>query len=151
MKMCKTNRIISCLMACLMLLSSTGFSIDLHYCQGNLKSFSLLGKAKSCHEISNSCKQKKMTCHASASKQDEVGKCKKDCCQNKSIEISPDVDRQKIPIEKLASSQSQFILAFVAAFVLEESSLWQCFIPHQNYVPPFLDKDIPILIQSFLL
>jgi hypothetical protein len=33
----------------LMLLSSIGFSIDMHFCQGMLKSYSLIGKAKTCH------------------------------------------------------------------------------------------------------
>jgi len=40
----KKDRIISLMMAMLILVSSTGFSIDVHYCQGQLKSLVFLEK-----------------------------------------------------------------------------------------------------------
>jgi len=148
MQKSKLNRITSLLMAFLMLVSSTGFSIDLHYCQGNLKSFSLLGEAKSCHEMAKAkhCSKMKKACHAP-----KTTHCKKDCCSNKKIEISADEDAQKIQVEHLSLKQIKFVTAFVKTFVLGDTDLSRQFIPHLNYKPPLLNRDIPILIQSFLL
>jgi len=142
-------------MAFLMLLSSTGFSIDLHYCQGNVKSFSFFGKAKSCHvEVNEShCSKKKKACHMTAPsmEQEQSGDCKKDCCSNKSFEISPDIDAEKIQIERLTIPQLQFVSVFVEVFILGHADLSKLHIPHLNYIPPILNRDIPIFIQSFLL
>jgi len=45
------KRVISLLLAFLLGFTSVGYSIDLHFCQGHLKSVALIGKAKSCHEM----------------------------------------------------------------------------------------------------
>ena len=67
-------------MAFMLLLSSTGFAMDVHYCQDQLKSISLIGKAKSCHE-----KQETPPCHH---KKDSLSKAEKDnCCHNETVVI----------------------------------------------------------------
>ena len=153
MKKSKLHRITSLLMAFLMLVSSTGFSIDLHYCQGNLKSFSFLGTAKSCHDIAQSkhCSKMKKSCHAPKTALETDGECQKDCCSNKKIEVSPDDENQKIQIENFSLKQIKFVTAFVKAFVLPQTDLSQIIVPHLKYKPPLLNRDIPILVQSFLL
>jgi len=132
MQKSKLNRITSLLMAFLMLVSSTGFSIDLHYCQGNLKSFSLLGEAKSCHEMAKAkhCSKMKKACHAPKATKEADDDCKKDCCSNKKIEISADEDAQKIQVENLSPKQIKFVTAFVETFVLGDKDLSQQIIPH---------------------
>jgi len=141
-------------MAFMLLLSSTGFSIDLHYCQGDIKSFSLFGTAKSCHAKAEKshCSKNKMTCHSAMAETGEVDDAQRKCCSNKSIEVSPDMDTQKIIAEQLTETNITFISAFVAVFCIGEIfDLAKLIIPHLNYIPPLLDKDIPVLIQSFLL
>ena len=139
------------MMAMLVLLSSTGFSIDLHYCQGQMKSFSLFGKAKSCHEQMEKghCKKKKKACHAPL--QDQIEKCKKDCCSNKTIKVESNDDAKKVQRIKIAPLQTQMLTTFVQVFLLDKTKLNKVIIPHLNYVHPLLNKDIPLLIQSFLL
>lgn len=152
MKSNRSYRIVALLMALLMLVSSTGFSIDLHYCQGNLKSFSLFGTAKSCHDKADTkhCKRKEMTCKAEKIEQVKDN-CHKNCCSNKKIEIDAD-DTQKITAQKLSKPQIQFISLFIEHFVLAlNKTRFPNDSPHQNYIPPLLNKDIPVLIQSFLL
>ena len=50
-------RLLAFFMAALMFLTSAGFLVDFHYCQGELKSFNFFGKAPNCHEMamSGSC------------------------------------------------------------------------------------------------
>jgi hypothetical protein len=149
----KFHKIISVMMAMLVLLSSTGFSMDLHFCQGQLKSFSLFGKAETCHAqaAKSHCQKKKKTCHASISNQDEVGKCKKNCCSNKTVKIESNNDIKNIQTLELAPLQAKFLTAFIQVYLLKKSEQNKAIIPHLNYVPPLLNKDIPVLIQSFLL
>ena len=51
-----TYRIIALTMAFLMFFTSVGFTVDMHYCQGKLKTFNFFGKAKSCHEVGEGMK-----------------------------------------------------------------------------------------------
>ena len=136
-----------------MLLSSTGFSIDLHYCQGQIKSVSLLGKAKSCHEkaAKSHCKKGKKACHAAPTLQNETKSCKKDCCSNETIKFEPNDEPKDTRLSEVTSAQIQVFAALLQVLFLTEIDLDRAIIPHLNYVPPLLDKDICVLIQSFLL
>ncbi len=149
----KLHRMISLMIAALLLLSSTGFSIDLHFCKGHLKSFSLIGKAKSCHTISNKnhCSRKQKACHVNSTKKSSTENCKKDCCTNKTFKVEPADDFQKIPLSKLTLSQTPFISYVINTFLIQNDDLYKFIIPHLNHIPPLLDRDIPLLIQSFLL
>jgi len=147
------NKILSLLMAFLVLVSSTGFSIDIHLCQGKIKNFSLLGEAKSCHsQVEKSiCKHKKSSCCSSLSNQNKLGTCKQDCCSNKTINVESNDNAKKIQTAEISPVQIKFITTFVQVFLLDKIDLKKANIPHLKYIPPLLSKDIPVLIQSFLL
>lgn len=153
MKFNKTHRIISLLMAMLVLVSSTGFSVDLHFCQGEVKSFSLLGKAPSCHEKLDKkhCNKQQKSCHTAPANQDDLKHCKKDCCSNQTIKVEHNDEAKKLQTIELSQKQIKFISAFIQGFLLEKTDLSKAIVPHLNYVPPLLSKDIPVLVQSFLL
>ncbi len=160
-KIRKIAKITSLLMAFMLLLSSTGFSIDLHFCQGNLKSFSLFGTAASCHAKAekNHCQKTcsklasgSSTCHSAKPKMAKAEDSEKNCCSNKSMKVAPDMDTQKAVSEQLTETNISFLSAFVAVFYADQTlDLANLIIPHLNYIPPLLDQDIPVLIQSFLL
>lgn len=141
------------MMAMLVFVSSTGLSIDLHYCQGQIKSFSLIGEAESCHQQTKKvcCKKEHKICHAAQSNQDDLGKCEKNCCSNKTIKVESNDEAKKLQSTELSQKQVKFLTAFVQVFLLEKIDLSKIIVPHLNYIPPLLNKNIPILIQSFLL
>jgi hypothetical protein len=149
----KKDRIISLMMAILILVSSMGFSIDVHYCQGQIKSFSLFGKAESCHQEvkKQHCTKHKKSCHAAPSNQEKLSSCKKDCCSNKTIIVESNDEARKLQSLKLSQKQVEFVSVFVQVFFLVKTDLNKNIVPHLNYIPPLLNKDIPVLIQSFLL
>ena len=124
-----------------MFTTSMSFALDVHYCKGEIKSLSIFGKAKSCHE------QKAVhTCpfHAKMQQQQEDS----NCCDNETMIVQADIDQVFSSIE-LADLQ-QFVVVFVQVFFLEH-----CFeredITFEHYKPPLIAQDIPILVQSFLL
>ncbi len=66
--------------------------------------------------------------------------------------VAPDLDTQKAVSEQLTETNISFLSAFVAVFYANQTlDLAKRIIPHQNYIPPLLDQDIPVLFQSFLL
>lgn len=138
-------------MALLMLLSSTGFSMDLHYCQDQLKGISLIGKAKSCHDkqATPPCHKTKKTCHHS---NDKLSQTEKDnCCHNETVVIEKtDLDATATQIATVQDIQLEFVAAFVAVYVLNIYAQAD-FQPYAQYKPPLPDRDIQVLYQTFLI
>ena len=52
-KISNTYQFTALMLAFLMFFTSTGFAINVHYCQGELKSFSFFGKSKTCNEMAD--------------------------------------------------------------------------------------------------
>ena len=140
-------------MAMLIFVSSTGFSIDLHFCKSQIKSFSLFGEAESCHQKAEKehCKKQQKPCQAAQSNPDELGKCDKNCCSNKTIKVESNDEAKKLQSAELSQKRVKFLTAFLQVFLLKKIDLSKIIVPHLNYIPPLLNKNIPILIQSFLL
>ena len=57
-----TYRLIALMMAFLMFFTSAGFTMDMHYCGGELKSVSFFGKAKTCHDMAGENETPKKDC-----------------------------------------------------------------------------------------
>lgn len=148
-------RFVALMMAFLVLFTSTSFTLSMHYCCGELKSVSVVGKAKTCHdtieekENSNCLHHKKRTAKTNKTKECfEI----KDCCSDKTVCINAGQDQQVEAIDFIVSNQFlQFASAFVIAFFVyilppqQEVSLFK------HYRPPLLQKNIPVFNQSFLL
>ncbi len=150
-----SNRIKAGLLAILMFLTSTGFAVDFHYCQGQLKNLSLWGKAKTCQEMASGShchKKEKKSCHSTptqsschAEKSDHKG-----CCENELAFIQMDADYGISEYVHFNAPTITFVSAFISTFYLDflESEI---LIPdHTYYKPPIPDRDIIVLIQSFL-
>ncbi|MEM6700947.1 MAG: hypothetical protein AAF599_21275 [Bacteroidota bacterium] len=117
------------------------FALDVHYCKGEIKSLSIFGKAKPCHE------QKVVhTCpfHAKMLQQQEDS----NCCDNETTIVQADIDQVFSSVE-LADLQ-QFAVTFVQVFILEHRFKRQD-IAFEHYKPPLIARDLPVLVQSFLL
>jgi hypothetical protein len=137
-------------MALLLLSSSSGFSIDFHYCQGKLKSFSLLGDAKNCHDklaSNKTCKHHQKNLEEAETSCEE----KEDCCKNDKIHFQLEQD------QIISTSDSGITNSGLTYSLAYSASLRASFdLPNDNYTPvyykpPLIPKDIPVLIQSFLL
>lgn len=144
----RIHRITALSLALLMFFSSLAFSMDMHYCQGTLKSVALFVKAKNCHELAASmpnCKHHQLQTNACAMD-------KKDCCENETVFFHLDQD-QELPATDLMSNTSllHFASALVAVFFTNELDREHTASPARDYKPPLIAQDIPVLLQSFLL
>lgn len=146
-----SHRITAFSMAWLMLLSSTGFSMDVHYCQDQLMSISFFSKAKSCHDKQDSppCHKVKKTCH---NQKENITESDKDnCCHNETVVIEKsDFDATNAQIATMQDIQFDFVAAFVAVCVFN----YIVETDHQSYPlykPPLPDRDVQVLYQTFLI
>lgn len=156
----RTYRFLALFMSFLVFTTSTGWSLDVHYCEGKVQSVSLFGTAKPCHEKDNSscslneqkCSLvKKKCCSAKKSSDFEPTLESKDCCQNELISLSQVKDIQQISSSWDLNINIWFAAAYVHSFVYPILEFKSSIFPHQNYTPPWLTRDIPVLVQSFLL
>lgn len=146
------QRIIALTLAFLMLITSTTFAVDMHYCKGKLKSVSLLGKAKTCHEKAG--KEGKSICpyHQKIAQDTDSNKItKKDCCENKTTVVKSDHDRTKVdlPVPTIQQLQ-QFVIAYTLVFYTEITTDKQS-IQEFSYQSPIISRDIYALSEAFLL
>ena len=147
-------RFTALVLAFLMFFTSTGFAVDMHYCQGKLKSISFLGKAKTCHEIASKDNAPMKNCPHHAKMMAEKKGCSEDknCCSNKTVHFQADQDQQVQNFDFVVSKQlQQFVIAYLEAFLNLDLHVEENAIPFAYYKPPLIKRDILTLNQSFLL
>lgn len=159
-------KIIAFNLALLMFFTSMGFSLEIHYCQKEIQSYSLLGKAKSCSELSHHvCHHEAKSCHntktvggtsvKTSCRHDEVdkGDCDTKCCHNKSIALKSMKQDMLTSSNYVQLVDNPFIDA--AAYILTSPVSFTIytlvFAEYLNYKPPLLDRDILVLNQIFLI
>ena len=133
-----------------MLVSSTGISMDLHYCQGRLKGASFIGKAKTCHdrEASSSCHKKKNSCQHP---NEELTQSEKDaCCQNRTVHVEADDTEKNIDSYNVADQKELTASYTTTKIIIYQIKRSPRYSP-QKYRPPPLKKNLPILLQVFRL
>ncbi|SOE22903.1 hypothetical protein SAMN06298216_3304 [Spirosomataceae bacterium TFI 002] len=140
-----SHRITAFALAMLILMVSTGFTIDIHFCQNQIKGISFSGKAKTCHEI-----KKSAACHKNSD--DKSYKKKKDnCCHNENISVEKsEFDAVSLEVSSLPYFELAFQPVSTNTFVFNNSIGFQTsvFVP---YKPPLPDKDVLVLYQTFLI
>ncbi len=155
MKVAKsTYRLFALMMAFLMFFSSAGFTMDMHYCGGELKSVSFFGKAKTCQDMAGENETHMKDClHHEKMKTEKKG-CSEDkgCCSNKTVQLQSDQDQKVQTNDFVVNKQlKQFVIAYVALFFADDFDLQREATTFTHYKPPLIQRDIPVLNQTFLL
>ena len=150
-------RLINIILAILVFTSSSGFVINQHFCQGELKNTAFVVKAKTCHD-SNTSKHEaaghsKMppNCPMHQSKGPVPCDEKKDCCNDKSEFVKLDIDQEITSMELLEIKKPvcSAIEIFPDSFNQEDPETYP--IHYLNYKPPLIVCDLPVSLQTFLL
>ncbi|MDH3710413.1 MAG: hypothetical protein OER04_11020 [Cyclobacteriaceae bacterium] len=129
------RKITTICLALLLMVSTSGLTINKHYCLGFLKDISILHEASSCM--------------AEMNLQEE--ECPMECCEETSESVMVDDFKQAGFNTNLAPDLK--LIAVISHF-LADAQLISSEISHnhfQYYSPPLIDRDIPIMVQSFLL
>ena len=130
------------ILAVLLFISSTGFVVNKHYCQGELKNMALFLKAESCHQDKA---MKGCPMHSSGEKE------KKGCCDDETeyvkasdeqVASSFQIDLQVTPV---------LLAAIFVVFNIELPALDSNTLHYLTYKPPIVLNDLSVLLQVFRL
>jgi hypothetical protein len=117
--------------------------MNAHFCAGQLQDFSFFTKAPAC-EMEMPVKP---ACHQSTHSLDF-----KSCCDDASYssELTDVVPTDKMVEQSINSIKFIAIFTqFFAANLIELNAA--SYANYYQYLPPLIDKDIPVLVQSFLI
>jgi len=139
-----TNQFIAVLLAFLVGITAVGFSIDLHFCKGDMKSLAIWGKAKSCHQsTAQQCPN-----HATAVMDADE---ENNCCNNESLFIQSNDDQQISQDQVISEQDAQdYELPLATADYTLYIQVYND-ADFQHYKPPLISKDLPVLFASFLI
>lgn len=146
-----SKRVISAIMAFVVLILSVSISVDLHYCQERLQSFSLVGKAKSCFENEKTQKCNEAESFFSASQKQDFTLKQKGCCHNESLLINQ-LDESVTSCDEYILETPLFLCRspqFLSHSILD-FSLAYC--SHgEKFKPPIAAQKLFIKNQTFLI
>ncbi len=130
--------ILSILIAGVILVSTTSFTISMHLCGGRVSSIAVLDKAGVCAmEQLPPCHQKLM---------------KHNCCEDKELKIEgKDLSSKIQETIQLQHQQFSWTMDLPVVYKLVFSTVSPTQSSFTYYSPPLLDRDIPVLKQSFLI
>ena len=133
-----SHKIISFLMAIVVLFSTMSFSIDMHYCGDTLIDTALFSSAKTC-----GMEMQKPT-------PKECSITKKNCCNDKQISVEGQ-DELKTSFDSLTKDQQLFALSFIYTYSNLFEDVNQDTTSYKDYIPPLVVKDIYKLDETYLI
>lgn len=149
------HRILNIILATLVFISSTGFVINKHYCQGELKETAFVVKAKSCHEkvaaVEEEHSKMPPNCPMHQSKKSSSCEEKKGCCENEAEFVKLELDQQVTSFEFQKLLVPTFISILVFSYNIDFSEHDSAPVHFKNYKPPSLVCDYSVSLQTFLL
>ena len=129
--------------------SSTGLTVGMHLCAGEINGFTLFGQAQHCPMEQQ--QQKLPACHHKNGEANPLEKSIAGCCEDQTLSVDK-VDFLTSSGKALAASPDVSFVAVVAVVWSYLLGLPQpAFTPVSDYSPPTLARNIPVLVQSFLL
>lgn len=140
------RKISAILLSLLVLLSSTSFTFSMHFCMGQLESIALFSGAESCAMV-----KQQSPC---ASEKHDLG-CDHDttikgCCEDHTLVIEGREDLKVVSKTTLPEFQMAAVVisTLISYLFLKPTTNYYSF---QDYSPPLIERDIPVLVQSFLI
>ena len=135
------TKILSLFLAAFILLSTTSFTANMHFCCDKLVDMAFFSKAK--------------TCNDKVQKEDNpIKKCttlqEKDCCDNQTI-LKEASDTFKKTTTVLEVDTLVFLNTFIYSYINLFEGLEKNIVPFEAYRPPLLYEDINILHETYLI
>lgn len=135
------TKIVSFFLAALILLTTSSFKVDMHFCGTELVSMAIFGKAKTCKDETE---KKDFSIKNCSSLQE------KDCCDSHTF-----VKQGNNVLENTKCELEAQTIVFLNTFYYTYQNLFEGLekniVPFKQYRPPLLSKDIQILHETYLI
>lgn len=127
-------------MAFVVLFTTMSFTVDMHYCGDSLVDFSVFTKAEGCGmekaQLAKSSENPSMTSTS--------------CCTDKQI-VKVGSDDLKTSFDKLTFEQQTFVATFFYTYINLFEGLDKNVVPFKDYSPPYVERNIQILYETYLI
>lgn len=137
MKVSKAHKIISALLSLLVLVSTLSLTIEKHFCGDVLIDVAIFTESQKCAMEAYEIEQSKIT--------------KKSCCKDEVDIIEGRDDLAVKNFEDFDDIQKLVLSSYIYSYTSIYRSLSKKTIPHKDYSPPILIKDIQVLDETYLI
>lgn len=132
------HKLMSLLMAVVVLFSTMSFTVNMHYCGDTLVETTVFKKAKGCGmEMQNPST-------------DGCSITKKNCCTDKLL-IADGQDELKISFDNLTFEQQQFVASFIYSYINLFKGFDKEVSTFQEYKPPLVVRQIYKIDETYLI
>ena len=135
------HKILAFTLSFAVLFSTTAFAADMHFCCDKLVDLAVFSKVKSCDEKVKQQDEK-------PTKECSIGQ--KDCCSNQTF-----IKQGEDNVKKVASEFSLENFVVLSTFIYTYINLFEGLelktVPFINYDPPWIEKDMLVLHETFLI
>jgi len=129
------------MLALMVLVSSSSFTVNMHFCGGHMQSVSLIEEADAC-----SMEVQLPPCHK------KLAVKKSGCCEDKHVAFEgKDFNAQVQDFSFLTWQAINWVAALPVIMEVIQVNEVLAFSNHTQYKPPIVGRDIPVLVQSFLI
>ncbi|MDC6388916.1 hypothetical protein PP182_09510 [Maribacter sp. PR1] len=135
------HKILAFTLTLAVLFSTTAFTADMHFCCDKLVDLAVFSKVKSCNEKVKQQDEK-------PTKECSLGQ--KGCCSNQTF-VKQGEDNLKSVSFELDANNVIFLKVFFYSYVNLFQGLELKTVPFINYDPPWIEKDILVLHETFLI
>ncbi len=133
------QKIMSTLLALLVLGSTTSFAVDKHFCGEHLIDIAFFGEATPCAMET-----------ALVEKYGPEHNKKSECCKDE-IVIIQGQDEIKLQFDQLTIENLTFLQTFIHTYVDLFEGLERNFVPFEGYPPPLIVSDYQVLYDQYLI
>jgi hypothetical protein len=127
-------------MASVVFMTTLSFTVDMHYCGNTLVDFSFVQQVDTC----------------GMEKTQAISGCENDtlsgksCCTDKQF-IKEGKDDLKVSFDQLTPEQQVFVTSFTYTYINLFEGTESKEVPFFDYSPPFVERDVQVLHQTFLI
>ena len=132
------HKIMSLVMAFVLMFSTMSFTFSMHYCGGTLVDTALFQKAKGCG----------MEMQKPSAEGCDIAK--KNCCNDELLVIDGQ-DELQLQVEKIAFEQQVFIASFIYTYLNLFENLDTTKNSHEAYKPPLVIKELYKIDETYLI
>jgi hypothetical protein len=133
------HKMTSLLMTILLLLSTTSWKVEKHYCMGHLMDVALFTDVDTCGMNMST-----------VDTTEALNKSENSCCNDEIIFVEGQ-DDLKLSFNDLDTDQQSFLIAFKYSYSHIFQAQTDQFVPHDQYPPPILVKDIQLFDEVYLI
>lgn len=138
------RKISALLLSMLVLLGSTSFTFNMHFCMEQIESIAFFKDAKACEMMTKAPPCAKEDHHGGGEHEDAKG-----CCEDRTHLIEGQDELKEVGSVSLPNIQFVAVLYAVVFNYFALSDVENH--TFKKYSPPIIERDIPVLVQSFLI